>query len=56
MNRTTQKINLKDIIDIVDNNSSNEWDDLCNKCSSLVKEAGMTEEKIDKIVKKCKKV
>lgn len=55
MNKTTQKINLKDIMDIVDNNSS-EWDDLCNKCSFLVKEAGITEERIDEIVRKCKKV
>lgn len=55
MIKTTQKINLKDIMNIVDNNSS-EWDDLCNKCSSLVKEAGITEEKIDEIVRECKKV
>lgn len=56
MNKTTQKINVKDIVDIVDNNSSNEWDDLCNKCSSIIRESGITDAEINKIINKSKKV
>ena len=54
MDKKTQELNIDNIIDIVENDSSNSWDDLCEKCSSLVKEAGMTYQEIDEIVEGCK--
>ena len=54
MDKKTQEINVKAILDIIENDSSNSWDNLCEKCSSLVKDAQMTEEEIDAIVRKCK--
>lgn len=56
MNKKTQIVELNEIINAIEENSSNDWDELCDKCSSLVKEAGITDKKIDEIVKKCKKV
>lgn len=56
MNKNVQSINLNETIKVIDNNSSNDWDDLCNKCTSLVKEAGITDKRINEIVKKCKTV
>lgn len=32
----------------------NEWNKLCEECSSLIKESKMTEEDIDEIVKQSK--
>lgn len=54
MDKKTQELNIDKIIDIVENDSSNSWDDLCKKCSSLVKDAGMTDKEIDEIVEGCK--
>lgn len=56
MNKALKNLNVSDLMDIIENNSINNWDDLCNKCSSLVKESGITEQEIDEIVKQCKKV
>lgn len=42
------------LIDEIENSSTNDWDELCKACSSLVKEVGMTDSDIDKIVKKVK--
>lgn len=55
MLKTTHKTKMDYIIDIVENNSSNNWDDLCNKCSSLIKDAKMTDNDIDRIVNRSKK-
>lgn len=54
MDKKTQNIDTKKIIDLIENDSSNNWDDLCNKCSSLVREAGISDAEIDEIVKNCK--
>lgn len=43
------------LIDEIENSSSNDWDELCNACSSLIQDAKMTNEDIDKIVEKVKK-
>lgn len=43
------------LIDSIENNSSNDWDELCEKCSSLVKDANLSFDDIDKIVEKIKK-
>lgn len=40
------------LIDEIENSSTNDWDELCDTCFSLVKEANMTDKDIDEIVKK----
>lgn len=55
MAKLNKNISVEDIlIDEIENSSTNDWDELCNACSSLIKEANMTNEDIDKIVKKVK--
>ena len=55
MAKLKENISLEEIfIDEVKNSSSNDWDELCNACSSLIKDAKMTDADIDKIVKKVK--
>lgn len=54
-NKLNQKISVEDLlIDEIENSSSNDWDILCDTCSSLIKEAGMTDSDIDDIVAKVK--
>ncbi|MBR3003272.1 MAG: hypothetical protein IKF38_06970 [Clostridia bacterium] len=56
MAKIKEKIALeKLLLDKIDNSSTNDWDELCNACSSLVKEANMSNEDIDAIVDKVKK-
>ncbi len=48
-------LNVKEISKLNVNDSAyDEWNDLCNKCSSIVEEAGMTYDDIDNIVRKVK--
>lgn len=54
MTNTINKMEIKEIIDEIENNSSNNWDELCAKCSSIIKESGMTEKEINEIVNNCK--
>lgn len=55
MAKLNQKISIENlIIDKIENTSDNDWDRLCNTCSSLIKEIGMTDSDIDKIVAKVK--
>lgn len=50
-----EKVSVEEIlIEEIENSSNNDWDELCNACSSLIKDAGMTDEDIDNIVKKVK--
>lgn len=50
-----EKISLQDLlIDEIDRRATNDWDELCDACSSLIKESKMTDEDIDSIVKKVK--
>lgn len=56
MNKALKNIDVSELMDLIEKDSINNWDDLCNKCSSLVKDAGMTNQEIDEIVKQCKKV
>jgi len=42
------------LMDEIEFESNNDWDKLCDDCSSLIKEAGMTEKDIDEIVEKVK--
>lgn len=51
MAKPNQKLSVENIIiDEIDKNSSNDWDKLCDVCSSLIKDVKMTDEEIDKIV------
>lgn len=55
MAKLKENISLEEIfIDEIENSSSNDWDELCNACSSLIKDAKMTNQDIDKIVEKVK--
>ena len=50
-----EKVSIEEIlIDEIENSSTNDWDELCNACSSLIKDAKMTDKDIDNIVKKVK--
>ena len=54
-NKLNQKISIENlIIDEIENSSNNDWDKLCNTCSSLIRESGMTDSDIDNIVAKVK--
>ena len=55
MAKLKEKISIEELlIDGIENSSNNDWDELCNACSSLVKDAKMTDDDIDNIVKKIK--
>lgn len=55
MAKLKENISLEEIlIDEIENSSSNDWDELCNACSSLIKDAKMTDKDIDEIVEKVK--
>lgn len=55
MAKLNQKISIENlIIDEIENTSDNDWDRLCNTCSSLIIESGMTDSDIDNIVAKVK--
>lgn len=55
VNQINEKISLQDLlIDEIGRRATNDWDELCDACSSLVQEAKMTDEDIDSIVKKVK--
>lgn len=55
MAKLKENISLEEIfIDDIENSSNNDWDELCNACSSFIKDAKMTNQDIDKIVKKVK--
>lgn len=42
------------LINEIENSSTNDWNELCDACSSLVEKAGMTNSDIDNIVAKVK--
>ncbi len=55
MAKLNKSISIEDmLIDEIENSSTNDWDELCNACSSLIKEANMSDEDIDEIIKKVK--
>lgn len=54
-NKLNQKTSIeKLLIDEIENSSNNDWNELCNACSSLIEKSGMTDTDIDNIVKKVK--
>ena len=53
--KLNQKPSIEElVIDEIEHSSSNDWNDLCDACSSLIKEDGMTDKDIDEIVMKVK--
>ena len=55
MAKLKEKISIEEIlIDEIENSSTNDWDKLCDACSSLVESAKMTDKDIDDIIKKVK--
>ena len=55
-NNTEQRDLIKELlIDEIEYSSSNDWNELCDACSSLVERAGMTDSDIDNIVENVKK-
>lgn len=53
--KTNQKISVEELlIDEIENSSNDSWDELCNTCSSLIKDARMTNKDIDIIVERVK--
>lgn len=55
-NKVKENISVEELlIDEIESSSSNDWDELCDACSSLIEEAKMTHDEIDKIVKRVKK-
>ena len=55
MAKLQEKISIEELlIDNIENSSNNDWDELCNACSSLIKDAKMTDSDIDNIVKRVK--
>ncbi len=43
------------VIDEIDNNSSNDWNELCEECSSLMSKANLSNDDIDRIVEEVKR-
>ena len=55
MAKINKSVSVEDmLIDEIENSSTSDWDELCNACSSLIKEANMSDKDIDEIVKKVK--
>lgn len=54
MLKTNKSLETNLIIDKIENDSSNDWDELCKKCSSLMSEANLSHSDIDRIVEEAK--
>ena len=55
MEKVKMKSNTKALFDMLIEQSSNDWNELCASCTTLIKEAKMSNEDIDKIVERVKK-
>lgn len=56
MAKLSEKVSIEDLLlEEIENSSNDDWDELCNACSSLIKDANMTDKDIDNIVEKVKK-
>ncbi len=45
----------QDLFDMLLEKSSNDWNELCTSCTTLIKEAKMSNEDIDEIVERVKR-
>ena len=50
-----KKVDTKDLLKELLENSTNDWTELCKNCSTLIEKAQMTNEDIDRIVESVKK-
>lgn len=50
-----EKIKAKDLLNELLQESTNDWNELCTSCRTLIKDAQMTDEEIDEIVEKVKR-
>ncbi len=55
MEKVINKSNVKNLINMLVEQSSNDWDELCDNCTTLIKEAKMTNDDIDEIVERVRK-
>lgn len=55
MQKIKMKSNTKELFNMLLEQSSNDWDELCTSCTTLIKEAKMSNEDIDKIVERVRK-
>lgn len=51
-----EKIKEKDLLNVLIEQTNNDWTELCKNCTTLIKEAKMTEKDIDKIVERVKQI
>lgn len=49
-----EKVKTKELFNMLIEQSTNDWSELCTNCATLVKEAKMSDEDIDKIVERVK--
>jgi hypothetical protein len=55
VNKINKKTSIEELlIEEIENSSTNDWNELCDACSSLIDEAEMTDSDIDDIVMKVK--
>ena len=55
VNKINKKTSIEELlIEEIDKSSTNDWNELCDACSSLIDEAEMTDSDIDDIVMKVK--
>ncbi|MBQ9313542.1 MAG: hypothetical protein IJ220_00845 [Clostridia bacterium] len=45
----------QELLNMLIEQSSNDWDELCETCTTLIKEAQMSNEEIDEIVERVRK-
>ena len=56
MERIGVKQNTQDLLDMLIEPNCNDWNELCTKCTTLIKDAQMSNEDIDEIVERVRKV
>lgn len=49
-----EKVKTKDLLDMLEEQTTNDWAELCTNCVTLINQAKMSNEDIDKIVERVK--
>lgn len=55
MEKVKNKPSVKELLGMLVEQSSDDWNELCTNCTNLIKEAKMSNEDIDKIVERVRK-
>ena len=55
MEKVKNKPSVKELLEMLVEQSSDDWNELCTNCTNLIKEAKMSNEDIDKIVERVRK-